>query len=800
MGSIDQTRMEIDFGEVIDSLPALVWVTDAHGRGSLANRSWRQYTGLESTQAGDYGWQAALHPDDVGAFLEAWSAIRQSGAATEIDARLRRFDGEYRWFEFRASRLPQGVGVSEHWSWLGVHADERPTLDGRLRRFFDLLPWQAGFLDAAGVLEFSNAQSLEDFRMSQAQLGQWATSGIIHADDHERNRINLAALLATGEMWDHHVRILYPQGKYRWTRSRCVPVRDAQGNVLRYVTFQIDVDDLKQAQMLLAAEVDLLERVARGEPLQQVLAVLSGHVEALCSHCVCTILLITADKQRFRVAAGPNLPGAFNLLFDGKTIDPKEDPCSLAVVARDRIVTTDVLEDSLWQGTRWPASLKGQGLVSCCAIPIPSGSGEACGVIAVYRDQGIAPAAEDQELVDRFTKIAGIAIDRSAADAALRDRERELREVLSQLAEGQRLSKTGSFTWDVRADQHNWSEEIRRIFGFDVDATLTMSQIQAAVHPDDSAGFGRMIDEAARAGRDFEREFRIRTTQGELRHAHVVGHRVDPGTDQPVFIGALQDVTEREVAAEGLNLARAELAHVARVATLSAMTASIAHEVSQPIAGIITNASTLARMLAADPPNLPGATETVRRTIRDANRASEVVKRLRAMFSKKAPTIEPVDLNEAAREVVALSAGELQRARAVLEVDLADGLPAVQGDRVQLQQVILNLLLNAADAMSKIDDRPRRVVIRTERVDEDLVKVSVRDTGVGVDPLAIEKLFDAFYTTKAHGMGVGLAISRSIIKSHKGKLWAQANEGPGATFAFTIPGAAGDSRAAVQSA
>jgi signal transduction histidine kinase len=230
------------------------------------------------------------------------------------------------------------------------------------------------------------------------------------------------------------------------------------------------------------------------------------------------------------------------------------------------------------------------------------------------------------------------------------------------------------------------------------------------------------------------------------------------------------------------------------------MTASIAHEVSQPIAGILTNASTLARMLAAEPPNLPGANETVRRTIRDANRASEVVKRLRAMFSKKAPTLEEVDLNEAAREVLALSAGELRRANAVLEVNLADDLPTVHGDRVQLQQVILNLLLNAADAMSAVNDRPRKVMIQTERDQGDSVKLSVVDTGVGIDPQAIEKLFDAFYTTKAHGMGVGLAISRSIIKSHQGRLWAQANVGPGATFAFTIPAAALGSTAAVRSA
>jgi signal transduction histidine kinase/ligand-binding sensor domain-containing protein len=242
---------------------------------------------------------------------------------------------------------------------------------------------------------------------------------------------------------------------------------------------------------------------------------------------------------------------------------------------------------------------------------------------------------------------------------------------------------------------------------------------------------------------------------------------------------------------EAQNQARLELAHVARLATLSTMTASITHEVSQPISGILTNANTCARMLATDPPNVAGAAETVRRSIRDANRANEVIKRLRAMFAKKEPRIESVDLNDAAREVIALSSAELRRSGSVLQTDFAEPLPAVSGDRIQLQQVILNLLLNAADAMAGIDDRPRTLRIQTKIQGNDTVKLLVRDSGVGLNPRGIEKLFEAFYTTKAHGLGIGLAISRSIIESHKGKLWATANDGPGATFGFSIPCASG---------
>ena len=226
---------------------------------------------------------------------------------------------------------------------------------------------------------------------------------------------------------------------------------------------------------------------------------------------------------------------------------------------------------------------------------------------------------------------------------------------------------------------------------------------------------------------------------------------------------------------------------MARVATLSTLTASIAHEVNQPLSGIITNAGTCLRMLDANPPNVDGARETARRTIRDGNRASEVVTRLRALFSKKEFTLEPLDLNEATREVMALSFSELQRNRVIVQSELADDLPSITGDRVQLQQVILNLLRNASDAMVGVHDRPRQLLIRTEREDGDRVRVTVRDAGVGFDRQSMDNLFEAFYTTKSDGMGIGLSVSRSIVERHHGRLWAEPNDGPGATFSFSIP-------------
>jgi PAS domain S-box-containing protein len=364
--------------------------------------------------------------------------------------------------------------------------------------------------------------------------------------------------------------------------------------------------------------------------------------------------------------------------------------------------------------------------------------------------------------------------------------EHELRRSEAFLAEAQHISRIGSFSWRIATDEIIWSEQLYRIFQIDRDAQVTFELIATRIHPEDLSAFQEHIERSRRDRTDVQLEFRLRMPDGTVKYVHVAAHiRSDHGRVE--YFGAVQDVTERRASEEALSKARSELSHVARVTSLGVLTASVAHEVNQPLSGIVTNASTCLRMLAADPPNVEGARETARRTIRDGNRASEVISRLRSLYGKKDPTIESVDLNEATREVLALSLSELQRNRILVQQELADGLPPVAGDRVQLQQVILNLLRNASDAMSTIDDRPRDLLIRTESDDNDQVRLSVKDVGIGFEPQATDKLFEAFYTTKNEGMGIGLSVSRSIIERHHGRLWAMPNNGPGVTFSFSIP-------------
>lgn len=310
----------------------------------------------------------------------------------------------------------------------------------------------------------------------------------------------------------------------------------------------------------------------------------------------------------------------------------------------------------------------------------------------------------------------------------------------------------------------------------------------ASLHPDDAGGLQQYWVALMQAGTPGEYEARLRRHDGAFRWflIRAVPQRDDDGA-VVCWYGENTDIEDRKQAEEALDKVRSEMAHLARVASLGALTASIAHEVNQPLAGIVTNASTCLRMLGATPPNVDGAMETARRTIRDGNRAADVITRLRALFARQSVMTEAVDVNEAAHEVITLLLGELRRNGVALQVQFAKGLPAVMGDRVQLQQVILNLIINAIEAMRKAAGTAPHLLVTTVLDGQHGVHLAVRDNGSGFDRQAMERMFETFYTTKESGMGIGLSISRSIIERHNGELWATLNDGPGATFHCAIP-------------
>jgi PAS domain S-box-containing protein len=375
--------------------------------------------------------------------------------------------------------------------------------------------------------------------------------------------------------------------------------------------------------------------------------------------------------------------------------------------------------------------------------------------------------------------------------AASRERDRaeeSLRRSESYLAEAQRLTHTGSWVWRVAGrDALHLSEEWYRLYGFDPEkGPPVWEERLQRIHPEDRGRWQGAIDRAMAEKSHYEVEFRIILSDGTVKYIHTVGHPVlNSSGDLVEFVGSSTDITERKRAEESLRQAQAELVRVSRVTTMGELTASLAHEVNQPIAAASTNANTCLRWLTCDTPNIEEARAAATRIVKDAKRASEIISRIRQLFKKGTSQRQLVDVNEIIREMIVLLRGETTRYNILIGTDLAADLPQVMADRVQLQQVLMNLMINGIEAM-KDADGTRELAIRSQRQNEEVL-LSVSDSGVGLPPQQTEQIFNAFFTTKPHGTGMGLRISRSIIESHDGRLWAAENSPRGASFYFTLP-------------
>ncbi|MBV9873136.1 MAG: response regulator [Verrucomicrobia bacterium] len=377
-----------------------------------------------------------------------------------------------------------------------------------------------------------------------------------------------------------------------------------------------------------------------------------------------------------------------------------------------------------------------------------------------------------------------------------------LRQSEAYLAEAQRISHIGSFGWDIASGRIYWSQETYRIFEPDSASEPTLALVLERTHPEDRAMVRQLVDRAVNEKTDFDFEHRLLMPNGCVKYVRAAGRPSQGKSGGFEFMGFVSDITERKLGEEALQKVQAELAHVTRVTTLGELTASIAHEINQPLTAIVSNASAGLRWLSADSPNMEEAREAIRRIVRDGNRAGDVISRMRALFKKAPVTKEHFDINEAIEEVLAMTHAEAQRSRVLVRTRLDGDVPPILGDRVQLQQVVLNLVINAMEAMSGMEEGPGELLVSTKKslwtkipISEtapladksSCVLAAVRDSGPGLLSTSLAQLFTAFYTTKAHGLGMGLAVSRSIIEAHGGRLEAFPNEDRGATFQFTLP-------------
>ena len=567
-----------------------------------------------------------------------------------------------------------------------------------------------------------------------------------HPDDLERAENAWCASLASGEPLLIELRLRGSDGAYRWHNIRRVPLRDENGRIVRWYGIAFDIDDQKTAENALRRSEALL-----------------------------------ADAKRELQATLDSIP---TLAWRSRT-----DGLAEYLNKRWLDYTGLSLEQAL--GWKWQAAIHPDDLA---------------GLHSVWREMLATETPDEVEArMRRFDGAyrwflfrtepvrdeAGAVVAWYGTNTDIEDRkraERALQRSEAYSAEAQKLSLTGSFAWVIGSDDHFWSDETYHILGFDRSVKPAIDRIIERVHPDDRAIFQHELDRAMQGAQNHDYELRLLMPDGQLKHLHVLAHCVTYESGRAEVVGALKDMTEATKSQAALHATQTALAHASRVATLGEISATIAHEVNQPLAAIITNGESSLRWLARSKPDLAKVGQLTKRVVADAQRASEIIGRVRAMATRREPERTPLSLEDVIGESMVFLRHEFQSKNVSVSVDLAPALPQVVGDRTQLQQVVVNLAVNAVQAIAQSKAARRSILVRTMLSDPETVYCTMEDSGPGIDPTDLPRLFDSFFTTKDTGMGMGLPICRSIIEAHNGYMRVD-NKSTlgGARFSFALP-------------
>jgi PAS domain S-box-containing protein len=737
---------ERNLTQIVNTIPGLAWSARTDGFAEFFNQHYLDYVGLTVDEARGSGWTKAVHPDDSQSLIAAWHKMLASGRAGEAEARLRRSDGEYRWFLFRTNPLHDNTGQVIKWFGVNTDIEDRKrgeealrTSEWRLRQLTETIPQMLWSATPDGAIDYCNERLLDYTGSSADEIMGSGWTKLLHPDDVEPSWKIWLACIETGAPYQVEVRTIHAvDGTYRWLLTSALPLRDGYGGILRWYGTCIDIHDRKEAEAAIAASERNLAQIIDTIPVYVWSARSDGGTDFLNRHC-----LDYLGVQREQV--------------------------------QDWAWSTVVHPEDLKEHVRVWKELLASGCAGESQARLRRFDGEYRWFL--FRANPLKDSAGN-------VKWFAVAIDieeLKRAEDKLRASEWNLR----------RLTETiPQMLWSAKPDGAIDYCNARLLDYTGLVASEMMGDgWKRIVHPDDLNQAARAWFTSVATGTPYQVEAR-------LAHAADRSYRWCLTTGLPLrdeegrilkWHGVCVDMHDWKEAQDELRETQAELAHIARIMTMGQLTASIAHELNQPLAGIMTNAGTGLRMLTAEPPNIDGARQTAQRTIRDAKRASEVIARLRSLFTRRTTASEMVDLNAATQEVVALSLNELQRNSVSFRVNLAEDLPFVVGDRVQLQQVILNFILNGIESMDGVVDRPRELVVSTGLEATGHVRVAIKDAGTGFDPAAAEKLFSPFYTTKSNGMGIGLSVSRTIVENHQGRLWAECNDGPGSMFCFSVP-------------
>ena len=613
--------------------------------------------------------------------------------------------------------------------------------EDELRQLVDVIPQQVYVFDADWSPLFANQQEREYTGLTLEEAkSKDVFARKFHPEDLKKLQVLRARALLEAAPLELEARIRGKDGQYRWFLVRDNPLRDEQGRVIRWYGTRTDIEERKRAE----------------EAAQKIEKELRDVIETI------------------PVMAFTTLPDGSNAFAN----------------RRWREYTGLSAEDtggSGWQSVVHPRDVERHvdkwraSVANAEPFEDEARFRRADGEYRWFLVRAVPLRDEHGNILKWYGKLTDIE-DRKRAEQALRRSE-------AYLAEAQRLTHTGSWAYEAGGHALYWSEENFRIWGFNPKRGVPdLETVHQRMHPEDRDREIEYAEREVRTGTDFAHEFRIVLPDGTVRHIQAVGHPVSSVSGQVIeVVGTHLDVTERKRAEEALRQAQVALAHVTRLTTMGEMTASIAHEINQPLSGIVSNGSACLRWLAGNSPNLEEARESARRIVRDGKRAGEVIARVRALARRAGTPTGKLDINQTIREILALVGDEAKGKGVIVRTQFADDLAPVLGDRVQLQQVVLNLIMNGIEAMQSVEGRPRDLVITTRNVEDGQVRVTIQDSGTGLEPQNLEKIFDAFYTTKPAGLGLGLSVSRSIVQKHGGRLWATANDGPGTTFQFTVP-------------
>ena len=658
---------------------------------------------------------------------------RQSGADLDFEHRLLMPDGSVKHLRVLACvAADEYIGAAMDITSAKQTEEALRASELNFRLTVDSIPALVSTMKPDGEADTVNRQVMDYTGKTSEEMKNWLPT--LHPEDRMNTARCWRHSVKTGVPYDVEERIQRADGVYRWFQARGLPLRDGRGNIVRWYVLLTDIEDRKSAEEALRASELNFRLMVHGIPGLLCTYTAAGEVDVVNQP-----LLNYTGKSLGELKTWPAI------------VHPSELPAVQSLWA-----------DSVATGNPFDADLRIR---------------RADGVYRWFHCRGL-PLRDNGGRIIRWYNLLTDIEDRIHAEDALRTSERELGLIIETIP---------ALVWCARPDG-GLTYVNRRVLDYTggTPEALASEAWTDYLHPDDFGPTMRVWSHAVATGDLYETQYRLRRSDGVYRWFHAVGQplRDDEGRVTRWY-GLLIDIDDRKNVEEALRSSQNRLARATQTATVGELAASIAHEINQPLAAVVTNGNACLRWLAAEPPNLAKAREAAERIVRDGKEAGEVVRRIRALFRRATMEKMALDLNDVIGEVLRLLGGETAKRRVTVETHLATALPPVVADRVQLQQLVLNLLINGLDAMDAVSDRTRKLSIRSRLHSREAALVEIQDSGEGLkDP---EKIFEAFFTTKENGMGMGLTICRSIVEAHDGRLWASSADGPGTIFRFTLP-------------